>query len=86
MFSAVFLDVSFIGKETDALSEFVPLRFGRLVAFLLGPGGAGILAESLTVSFFPGKGMKAKDLFHFCLSKITQRLEVESLLVSAMLF
>lgn len=65
MLSAVFLDVSFTGKETDVPSDSAPLHFGRLVAFLLGPGGAGISAESLTVSFFPGKGMKAKDLFHF---------------------
>lgn len=53
MFSPVFLDVSFIARnETDVLSDFVPLHFGRLSAFFLGPGGVGILAESPTVSLF----------------------------------
>lgn len=83
MFSLVRLAVSLIGKVRQMCS---PGLFGRLSAFLLGPGGVGILVESLTVSFFLGKGMKAADLSHFCLSKIPQRLEVERLLVSAMLF
>lgn len=77
MFSPGFLAVGLTGKVRQMCSLAL---FGQSSAFLLGPGGVGILVESLTVSFFLGKGMKAADLSHFCLSKIPQRLEVESLL------
>lgn len=69
-------------SETGVLSGSV----WQAVCFPSGSRRSGILVESLTVSFFLGKGMKAVDLSHFCLSKIPQRLEVERLLVSAMLF
>lgn len=88
MFSPVSLAVSFIGrKETDVLSDFVPLHFGRLSAFFLGPGGVGVLAESPAVALFLSRQRhEGCTSFPFLFKQIPQRIEVESLLVSAMLF
>lgn len=87
-FSPVFLAVSLIGRKETMCSRtlFPYTSAGCLLSFWVLEESGSWLRLQQYLSFFPSKGMKAAHRSHFCLSKIPQRIEVESLLVSAMLF
>lgn len=88
-FSPVFIVASVAGEMTDKVFGFVPLHFCSLSFSFQVPEepASQWSAHALTTcSSFPEKERRPRIVPIFCLSKISQRLEVVSLLVVAMLF